>query len=81
MKPIFFASALLLAASATGGPAAAQNYPWCSIYGGSMGGSKNCGFVSFDQCMANVSGIGGFCQLNNTYVPSSPAHRSRRARH
>ena len=38
--------------------AEAQNYPWCSIYTGSMGGSKNCGFSSFQQCMANVSGIG-----------------------
>lgn len=54
---------VVLAILATAGivtRAEAQNYPWCSIYTGSMGGSKNCGFSSFQQCMANVSGIGGF---------------------
>ena len=61
--------------------AEAQNYPWCSIYTGSMGGSKNCGFSSFQQCMANVSGIGGFCQQNDTYSPPGAApvrHRSHK---
>ena len=41
-------------------PAQAQNYPWCAQHGTGMGG-MNCGFVSFAQCMATVSGIGGFC--------------------
>jgi len=41
-------------------PAHAQNYPWCAQYSGSaLGGATNCGFVSFAQCMATVSGIGG----------------------
>jgi hypothetical protein len=38
---------------------------WCSYYGGGRGGGgRNCGFYSFDQCQANVRGIGGFCQQN-----------------
>jgi hypothetical protein len=34
-----------------------------------MAGSQNCGFSTYQQCMDNVSGIGGFCQLNDTYHP------------
>ena len=50
--------------------AEAQNYPWCAQYSGrALGGAMNCGFTSFAQCMATVSGIGGFCIQNNTYRP------------
>ena len=56
----------------------AQNYPWCAQYSGRAGG-MNCGFVSFEQCMATVSGLGGFCIRNNTYRPlynmDRPRHR------
>lgn len=58
------------------GSASAQNYPWCAQYN-LRGGATNCGFVSYAQCMATVSGIGGFCQRNPMYVPSQP----RRKRH
>jgi hypothetical protein len=51
-------------------PAHAQNYPWCAQYSGrALGGATNCGFVSFAQCMATVSGIGGFCVRNTMYQP------------
>lgn len=60
--------------------AEAQNYPWCAQYGGRMGGSMNCGFVSFDQCMLTVRGMGGFCMANNTYQPPGPAHQSHRTK-
>jgi len=56
--------------------AQAQNYPWCAQYSGDMGGAQNCGFVSFEQCMQDVSGIGGFCMANNTYVPPPGPHRA-----
>jgi len=61
--------------------ARAQNYPWCAEYGGDMSGSTNCGFVSFDQCMATVSGIGGVCVLNNRYVPPAAPRQPRQVRH
>jgi hypothetical protein len=61
-------------------PAAAQNYPWCAQYGGRMGGAMNCGFVSFDQCMLTVRGMGGFCMANNTYQPPVASHHSHRAK-
>jgi hypothetical protein len=49
-------------------PASAAEYPWCAQYGGRDGG-RNCGFVSFQQCQATVSGMGGFCERNQFYDP------------
>jgi hypothetical protein len=46
----------------------AQAAPWCAHYGGRLGGSTNCGFYSFQQCMATISGIGGYCALNQLEV-------------
>ena len=34
-------------------PAAAQNYPWCAYYGPHFG-ATNCGFATFQQCLAAV---------------------------
>ena len=48
------------------GPAAAA--PWCAQYGGGdKGGGTNCGFYSFEQCMAAISGNGGFCTRNQLW--------------
>jgi hypothetical protein len=42
------------------------------------GGGTNCGFVSYRQCMATVSGIGGFCQRNPFfYDRPRPSRRMR----
>ncbi|MGE5534311.1 MAG: DUF3551 domain-containing protein [Acidobacteriota bacterium] len=43
-------------------------YPWCALestQGG--GGATNCGFVTYQQCMATISGIGGYCYQNPAY--------------
>jgi hypothetical protein len=69
------AAPLLLAA-----PASAQTYPWCAYYGGGFSGT-NCGFSTFAQCMADVNGIGGFCQENNMYQPPGPAAGAHKRRH
>jgi len=61
-------------------PAAAQNYPWCAQYGATPSAPTNCGFVTFEQCLATISGIGGFCVRNNTYQPPLGPHPSTRAR-
>jgi Protein of unknown function (DUF3551) len=34
---------------------------WCAWYDQS---TYNCGFYSFEQCQANVRGIGGLCRRN-----------------
>jgi hypothetical protein len=66
---------ILAGVSAFGSVALAQNYPWCAQYsGGQNGGGQNCGFTTFEQCMATVSGIGGFCNLNTQYVPPPGPH-------
>jgi uncharacterized protein DUF3551 len=56
--------------------AQAQNYPWCAIYSGRAGGGTNCGFISFEQCMATARGLGSFCQPNTQYVPPPGPHPS-----
>ena len=50
-------------------------YPWCAEYRRSHGGT-NCGFVSYQQCLATISGIGGICYRNPAYPP--PRERTRR---
>jgi len=44
----------------------AQEYPWCAQYGSNNGGT-NCGFVSYQQCRAALSGNGGFCSQNQFF--------------
>ncbi len=80
MKTFLFTCAVLIGITGVSTHADAQNYPWCAYYGGGdMGGGTNCGFTTFDQCMATVSGIGGYCARNTQYVPSvaMPGPRAR----
>ncbi len=44
-----------------GKPAEAREYPWCAYYNFDRGGATNCGFATFQQCLAAVSGVGGSC--------------------
>jgi Protein of unknown function (DUF3551) len=65
---------VVVAIAALGTRAEAQNYPWCALYGGSgTGGGRNCGFSTFEQCLATISGIGGTCQQNTLYQPPGTA--------
>jgi hypothetical protein len=85
MRALLCVAGFLAAAGALTTPAQAQNYPWCAYYGGVPGGGgTNCGFTSFEQCMATVRGIGGFCDRNTQYQPpavSRPSTRHRRRHH
>jgi hypothetical protein len=47
-------------------------YPWCAQYGGGRGGGRNCGFWTYQQCMAALSGNGGYCEVNAMYRGPSP---------
>lgn len=48
--------------------ASADPYKWCALYNaGRGGGAQNCYFVTWDQCQAAVSGVGGFCMENQFY--------------
>jgi hypothetical protein len=79
MRIQVFALAMFAATAGIGTPAQAQNYPWCATY--NVGDAAyNCGFVSREQCMASVSGIGGFCSANTQYVApaAQPVPRARK---
>ncbi|MFZ2069412.1 MAG: DUF3551 domain-containing protein [Xanthobacteraceae bacterium] len=73
MRALTVVIGILVATVAPGASALAQNYPWCAVYSTGDGDATNCGFVSREQCMATVSGIGGRCEPNNRYVPPSNA--------
>jgi hypothetical protein len=75
MKLLLFVLGIGVAVFGIGTRAEAQNYPWCAIYGeGAVGGGTNCGFISFEQCMATASGLGSFCYRNTQYVPPPGPH-------
>jgi len=69
--PARLVAVTVLAAAAAGFavPAQAQNYPWC-LQSSAYEGGENCGFSTYDQCMASRLGIGGFCQANTQYQTS-----------
>jgi hypothetical protein len=48
---------------------------WCAQYGSP--GATNCGFYSFEQCQAALSGNGGFC-MRNPWAGNGSQRRSRR---
>lgn len=58
---------------------AAIEYPWCVQYGGGMGGgsSRNCGFVSYEQCMMTARGAGGSCEQNLFYLDQVAKQRQQ----
>jgi Protein of unknown function (DUF3551) len=74
MRLLLFVSGICVAIVGIGTRADAQNYPWCAQYNDGSG-SMNCGFTTFQQCLADVSGIGGFCTQNSTYQPTSSSRR------
>jgi hypothetical protein len=78
MRIMLFLLAIVVVAAGIGTRAQAQNYPWCAQYSG-LGGT-NCGFTTFEQCMATLAGMGGFCNANTQYVPPAgpSAPRARR---
>jgi len=79
MRILLLLLAAYVAAVAVGTRAEAQNYPWCAIYSGGMGGGgTNCGFVTFQQCMETARGLGSFCQPNTQYQPPSGPHPLRK---
>ncbi len=68
-------SALAILACGCGAtnPAVAQNYPWCAAY---RNGGTNCGFSTFAQCQAALSGNGGSCEENTQYTGPAKGARS-----
>jgi len=57
-----------------GGAGGAVAAPWCAWYDPY---TYNCGYYTFEQCLATVRGNGGFC-YKNVYEPG-PVGRYRSA--
>ncbi len=72
-------AAIMFAALSSSSIGARADGTWCASYSGGSGGT-NCGFYSFEQCRATVSGIGGFCQPNpfSAGAAREPRRRYRR---
>jgi hypothetical protein len=74
------AAVAILAVAMSPAPAAAEvTYPWCAQYG-DPDGMRNCGFWTWEQCRAAISGNGGYCLENPMYLgvlPGTP-RRPRR---
>jgi hypothetical protein len=82
MRPTIVAFAL--AAAFVGAPqtASAQSpysYAYCAKYY-TRGTPTSCYYASWGQCMATVSGIGGYCYQNPAYRGGGPVARHYRYR-
>lgn len=76
MRNIVVAAAALAALSFTGADARADG-AWCAR---DTKGGTNCGFHTFAQCQADISGIGGFCSPNPFFQSSNRGYSTRDAR-
>ena len=71
MRLVLATFAVMSLAAAGAQPARAEvTYPWCAQY--ATQGSSNCGFVTYQQCMAALSGNGGWCEQNPMFQPGFP---------
>jgi hypothetical protein len=59
MKKLIGGAALLFLVAGT--ESGAQAAPWCAFYDAS---TYNCGFHTFEQCLATIRGAGGWCRPN-----------------
>jgi len=71
---VIVAALVMIPAVLTQTPARAD---WCAEYAGG-GGYENCGFSTFEQCQASVSGGASFCrpsQYNSGYASAGRKKR------
>lgn len=70
---------VVVAVIGAAGSAKAQDYPWCAYYNSFHGGATNCGFVTYQQCVATIRGVGGSCGPNPRYQGPPGPRRPRRS--
>jgi len=71
------AAAAALSAEAPTARAQSAAYPFCAIYA-SKGGTPSCHFATREQCLADISGLGGQCVENSSYRPGTTGAAPRR---
>ena len=64
MRLFVFALGVFAAIICIEKPAEAQSYPWCVYYDRGAGGATNCGFSTFQQCLAAWAGNSDSCGPN-----------------
>jgi Protein of unknown function (DUF3551) len=74
MQRIALVVAALAALPLSSIDARAQYAPWCAY---DVTGRTNCGFNTYAQCQAALSGIGGTCSRNPTSQGSGDQRRQR----
>ena len=76
MRSLIICATLALAALLAE-PHAAAHAAWCGTNGR---GSTNCGFSTREQCMAWISGSGGFCNGSDSAKSKGKSSQSGKAR-
>lgn len=76
MTRILVIAGTLVAATLLGGWGFDAQGPYC-LYDREF---TNCGYPSFQACLASASGAGGYCAPNPRYVETAPARAPRRTR-
>jgi hypothetical protein len=75
LVPLFVAMTMLVI-GAPGAEAQRLNYPYCAVFDFR---TTSCAFNTMAQCMATVSGRGGFCEANAWYRPPAKAKRKKKS--
>jgi hypothetical protein len=76
-QTLFVLAAVMAAFFGDVRPGAAREwYPWCAQYY-DIRAITECSFVTYEQCRASISGIGGNC-IQNPYSPPAVSPRDRR---
>lgn len=85
---LFVVAASLLGETQVSNAQSAYSYPWCAVYwggrGGIGGGARSCYYTSWEQCMATIFPIGGYCIESPYYHPQPtkpPRHSLAKPRH
>jgi uncharacterized protein DUF3551 len=59
---------------------AAPYWPWCAQYY-NRGTTRSCAYISREQCMESLGGIGGYCYTNPNPSPPAPPRTAKSSRH
>ena len=70
MRPLLALAVLIAALTLTGRDAHAR---WCAFYDEY---TYTCGFTSFEQCLATISGVGGTCR-RDPFIQPGPSEGRR----
>jgi hypothetical protein len=54
---------------------ARTEYPYCAVSRGFGTTNENCSFPTFEACLQEIRGLGGYCSPNSYYVPPAPERR------